>query len=248
MLLEKHDNFRKEPEILDWRPYWAEIFNFKWPRLMLLVSFYLSLDCGSCQLERDLGQLARLSHAHCGAAQSDCSDLGRSLEIMLDGPQMEAELFERRVAEAPSVQLTHGICLPLSAPAPPKLLLTDTSRELCQMWVEFFGRRFHVYKTRADKGKAAGHRKGSEVSCVVGQKRTRDKLLSSGGVDNKLLGCSRTHFAVEKGRNVESHRLWNDSMAQFRKRSRDIRQKHLLIPTQIKQGGQIYSTGRGSLN
>ena len=82
MLRERHARSFGNDTITDWRPYWKTVFSFSWPRLHRLVSLYLSLDVGSCQLERDLGQLAHLTRIKCCAAQTDCADLERCLEIM----------------------------------------------------------------------------------------------------------------------------------------------------------------------
>ena len=82
MLRERHARSFGNDTITDWRPYWKTVFSFRWPRLRRLVSLYLSLDVGSCQLERDLGQLAHLTRIKCCAAQTDCADLERCLEIM----------------------------------------------------------------------------------------------------------------------------------------------------------------------
>ena len=227
MLSEKHQ--LQIPSCTDFRPYWAEVFQFKWHRLHKLVGFYLSLDCGSCQLERDLGRLAGISDTRCGAAQSDCADLERCLEIMLDGPQCETDLFERHVPNTPFARLTEGISIATSLPATkPELRMTAQSREMCTLWVEYFGRRFCVYRRRADSGISQGHRLGSEAFAISGQKQGRDLLVAGNSADLKLLGKERRKFAKPVGQ-LERHRLFNDSMQKFRARSKEIKAGNLKL-------------------
>lgn len=227
----------------DFRSLWKDVFRFRWPRLQKLVAFYLSLDCGSCQLERDLGQLAGLSRTRCGPAQSDASDLERCLEIMLDGPASESELFERKLVSGTSVQLTKGIQIG-SSPVP-VLLLTDDSRELCALWVELYGRRFHLYKKRSDIGTLRGHQSGSEAAIISGQKRNRDMLVSGAGSDKRLLGTESKKLAVARGK-LRKSSVFRDGSERFAKRSAMIKSNHLRVREFTAKGMNHYPLGKTS--
>ena len=241
MLVQKHhQDLQNCP---DFRPLWKTVFAFRWQRLHRLVSFYLSLECGSCQLERDLGQLACLSEARCGAAQSDCVDLERCLEITLDGASSETEMFERRVVEAPLISLTSAIGIPAFSPSKPVLSLTTVSREFCNLWIEYYGRRFHLYKKRADTHQKKGHREGSEAATVTAQKRCRDLLVQTGGIDRCLLGMASGEFAV--GKDLNDHHLTSE-MKSFKKRSDEIRIKALQVKQRVFAKEKHYPPGWAS--
>lgn len=243
MLREKYQS--RLHECNDFRPLWKDVFRFRWPRLQKLVAFYLSLDCGSCQLERDLGQLAEISYTRCGPAQSDASDLGRCLEIMLDGPSKESDLFERKVSSANWLQVSKGIQITLGTSPAPVLYLTDSSRELCAIWVELYGRRFHLYKKRSDFGKLKGHRSGSEAAIISAQKRGRDMLVSGAGIDKRLLGTHSKTFAVTKGK-LRTSSAFRDGCERFVKRSSMIKTNHLRVREFTAKGMDHYPTGKTS--
>ena len=121
--------------------------------LPYMVRFYLSVADGTCDIERGLGTLTGLLAVHNGPLLADGMTMWTLLEVMLDGPQREEELFQRP-------DLSDDVGRELAAAAPGNLrvtnsmlLITDISRSCAQLWVQFHGRRFGVYRKRSDAGK-----------------------------------------------------------------------------------------------
>lgn len=101
--------------------------------LQRLIRFYLSVLDGTGAIERGLGRHARICQQHLGSTGGD------ALEVYMDGPGTEADLF----TTGPGGEL----------------LLTPFSRLIASLWVKIHGRRFAVYKSRTDKGiKKVGHK------------------------------------------------------------------------------------------
>lgn len=227
---------------LDNRELWAEIYSCDgWTRLKTLVSFYLSIDAGTCELERNLGKLKHLSDTH---STESVSDLQRALEILLDGPVAE-ELFERKLPSSPSSIDLRGNLVPMLSQSQPLLLLNDASRELCKAWVECFGRRFHVYKTRSDKGTKRGHTKGSEAYLICAQQRVRDAMVAKQTTDKKLLSKSRSKFAQPNlsSRDVVNHRLYTKDIERFQKHTAEIKTKNQETATAARRGTDPFVPG-----
>ena len=110
-----------------------------------LICFYLSLKMNTTTLERNLGSLCRQLVAHSGPHAADGSTLGDVLQVALDGPQQESQLFE-----SVHVDGKH------------QLVPTDFARSCAKLWIQCFGRRFH-YK----------YKEGEASSSVGGKKRKR---------------------------------------------------------------------------
>ena len=109
--------------------------------LLKAVRFYLATWDGTGAVERGLGQDAAIQKQHVGPRarnELDADLYSGLLEIHLDGPQVESEMFAS----------TDGV-----------LLLTDFSRACAQQWILQHGRRFACYKVRKDKGCRHPHRK-----------------------------------------------------------------------------------------
>lgn len=122
--------------------------------LLDLLHFYFSFECSTGRVERTLGQV-RAAAAHTGA---DAALIWLSVEMSQDGPQQEDQLFQKVVD-----QQTQR----------PVFLVNAFSRLLQKTWLQHHGRRFHLYKTRKDKGVKRGRRKGSENNLVAQQRRAR---------------------------------------------------------------------------
>jgi hypothetical protein len=129
--------------------------------LETLIFFYLSVKINTTTLERNLGELCRQLAAHTGRTAEDSSQLTASLlEVALDGPQREEDLFERID----------------DADGKPKLSPTDFGRACARLWVEQFGRRFrYKYLGRTAQKKLAA-RPGSFKAVLLRREAATDKL------------------------------------------------------------------------
>ena len=126
------------------------------PECQQLVEFYLSLKLNTTTLERDLSELLAQLSAHSGPLSSCGSTISSILEVSLEGPQREEDLFLR--SEAPG-----GPLVP-----------TDFARLCAKLWLQHFGRRFRfVY--RKEPATADG-RKGPR-SKVHGQQHDPRSLV-----------------------------------------------------------------------
>ena len=126
------------------------------PECQQLVEFYLSLKLNTTTLERDLSELVAQLSAHSGPLSSCGSTISSILEVSLEGPQREEDLFLR--SEAPG-----GPLVP-----------TDFARLCAKLWLQHFGRRFRfVY--RKEPATADG-RKGPR-SKVHGQQHDPRSLV-----------------------------------------------------------------------
>ena len=109
-------------------------------------------------LERNLGELCRQVGAHVGRSE-DGSLTASLLEVALDGPQREEDLFERIEASGES-----------------KLSPTEFGRACARLWVEQWGRRFrYKYVGRSAQKKLAA-RPGSFKAVLLRREAATDKL------------------------------------------------------------------------
>ena len=128
-----------------------------------IVAFYLCLKTNTTTLERNLGLLCRQLAAHTGTPSEAGETLRDILQVAIDGPNREADLFEA-VNE-------NGIC---------KLLPTDFGRDCGRLWVETYGRRFQ-YKYKAP-GRQKQERKpilGTFAAVSRARKQATEKLMRS---------------------------------------------------------------------
>ena len=133
--------------------------------LETLIFFYLSIKINTTTLERNLGELCRQLAAHTGRTAEDSGQLTASLlEVALDGPQREEELFER-------IDDSEGKS---------KLSPTEFGRACARLWVEQFGRRFrYKYLGRTSQKKHAA-RPGSFKAVLLRREAATDKLAKMG--------------------------------------------------------------------
>ena len=124
--------------------------------------FFLSVKINTTTLERNLGELCRQVGAHVGRSE-DGSLTASLLEVALDGPQREEDLFERIEASGES-----------------KLSPTEFGRACARLWVEQWGRRFrYKYVGRSAQKKLAA-RPGSFKAAVLQRDAAADKLSKMG--------------------------------------------------------------------
>ena len=115
--------------------------------LLDVVHFYLATWDGTGAVERGLGQDAAIQKQHVGQrarGELDADLYSALLELRLDGPQTEAEMFTS----------SDGV-----------LLLTQFSRACAQQWLQRHRRIFSCYKVRKDVGtRRPERRKGTDLA------------------------------------------------------------------------------------
>ena len=87
------------------------------------------------------------------------------VELFQDGPMSEAELVRRETWQAPTEQTLVSL--------EPTAFLLDCSR----LWRQHFGSRFHLYKTRSDKGQKRQRRPGTLNHLRQQQSASADTLV-----------------------------------------------------------------------
>lgn len=102
-----------------------------------LVRFYMATWDGTGTVERGLGSDAAIMKQHVGnqtRAGADASLYSNLLELKLDGPQREQDVFAS------------------DGQAGGALIFTEFSRSCAALWLALRGRRFSCYKPRCDQG------------------------------------------------------------------------------------------------
>ncbi len=174
---------RSQEPGLDNRVVWARVLSL--PGLALadrraiersekLIRFYLSLSDGTGAVERQLGRHAAFLDCHGPGALSEAC-----LEIVAEGPEVETDVATKSDGQ---------------------LLLTACSRQWAELWVGTRGRRFGVYKLRADAGQRSRLRfHGSLRAVQVGTRAALDSLVRKARSDT-------TPAALDRRRTVVGHR------------------------------------------
>ena len=249
MLCDKH--LKSGQKEVDNRRAWQEFLqgpNFGANVLAVLIKFYLSLEASSCELERNLSRVRKLLDNHGGVA-GDAKDLECALELMLDGPRTEAELFSKSeplsLLSEP-LQISKKISVALSEKSPPQLLFTELSREMAELWLQLHGRRFHLYKKRCDAGETRGPKRFSEQSLIQAQKRARKELCLGKGSDTGICGTTRRHMAKPADMAVEKLPAFDRSagMQKFKKTSKGILSERQQSRQKRDRGQNPYPVGR----
>jgi hypothetical protein len=187
-----------------------------------LVQFYLALEIGTGQVERDLG-LTSMVNKVLNSGPEHIETVSSYVEIIADGPKREEELYRRVVPTSATVEtlsswddvVHRSVCSDRSV----VLLPTPFSRALHSYWLEAHGRRFRSYKQRSDTGVLRGHKKGSEQSFVSSSAKGRSRLAQKEGVDNQLLGAARFTFLHQGRRPLETEALKRFHANTLRKQS-----------------------------
>lgn len=131
--------------------------------LQQLICFYLSIKLNTTTLERDLGQLCRQIGGHQGPTAEDGSLASALVEVALDGPKCEQEMFEHHTGDE---KLPGG------------LLPTPFARACAKLWLTCFGRRFR-YKYRQSTKRPEERRpviKGSLQAVHLGREAAASRL------------------------------------------------------------------------
>ena len=214
--------------------------------LPYMVRFYLSVADGTCDIERGLGTLTGLLAVHNGPLLADGMTMWTLLEVMLDGPQREEELFQRP-------DLSDDVGRELAAAAPGNLrvtndmlLFTDISRSCAQLWVQFHGRRFGVYRKRSDAGATKTPKGGSEAAVARRTRQGRTSLVTQAAGDGPceetlLEGVSRRSL-VQK-RTLNMNECWNTKLDKFHQHTRKKNVQKRAVEQARATGGNPYPTG-----
>lgn len=104
-----------------------------------LIEFYVSLQVNTTNIERDLGELLAQLSSHSGPLSSSGETITSIMEVSLEGPQREEDLFtQSEVAGGP-------------------LQPTAFARLCAKLWLKHFGRRFrYAYKKPSSRSKVHG--------------------------------------------------------------------------------------------
>ena len=124
-----------------------------------MLHIYLAASDSTCGVERDLGALTRVLHAHSGHTDEDGTSISHCTEVLLDGPVSEEGVGFRRGA------VEHHC----------ELIPTDFTIECARLWVDLQGRRFRVYQP----GRKPGPQKtrgGTWIAARRGVKHALDKV------------------------------------------------------------------------
>ena len=167
--------------------------------VQLMVCIYLASRDSTCGIERDLGALSKVLEVHRGPVDDDATTISSCVEVLLDGPQSEADLGYHLAGEgeSPESSSSHSSCL----------VATDFTRECASLWVDLRGRRFRVY--RPGNGKKPGPKPGKNknqkglTGLKVRVKAAMDRLASrgSGGLlsQSTILSLPRDSFCRRPG-------------------------------------------------
>ena len=158
--------------------------------LTKVVSFYLATWDGTGAVERGLGRDAAHQKQHVGKNVNNDTDAdvySALLEMHLDGPQTEPEMFTS----------TDGV-----------LHLTDFSRACAGEWVLQHGRRFTCYKQRKNAGcRFKCRRKGTDQAVQALARaayQTRRKMAESDAARTSTSGKApkkrRTIFGIDRAK------------------------------------------------
>lgn len=160
--------------IPEWRCKFFSNMSFKHPDALAgMVSFYLTLKTNTTTLERNLGELCRQLCAHSGPLDQNGKVVGAILEVALDGPRADADMFQSSNAGSAA---TH------------RLEPTEFSRACAKLWIRCFGRRFqYKYKEGKRDKRASGRtdsfasvqRKHAQAMNALSKKHTSDPEVPS---------------------------------------------------------------------
>jgi len=194
---------------VDNRAVWARVLSISGSvrraieRSELLIRFYLSLSDGTGTVERQLGRHAAYLDCHGPGALSEAC-----LEIAVEGPEVETEIATQRDGH---------------------LLLTACSRQWAELWVATRGRRFGVYKLRADVGRKCRLRYQGSLKSVQARVRAaldslvkkarRDQVPQHKDTRRTVVGHRRNELFL--GAAARDPAPQSKKLASFRKVTRD---------------------------
>ena len=126
------------------------------------ILFACSVMGGTGNVERLLGRHSAILHHHVTSGAPEDDMVEACLEVAVEGPQSESEVFAKNDAAGAS------------------LLLTEFSRPCAVLWRALYGTRFSAYKERTNKGlRNTGWRfRGSMKAISKAQARATNILLT----------------------------------------------------------------------
>eukprot|EP00435_Cladocopium_sp_Y103_P067092 s259_g29.t1 len=135
-----------------------------------IVAFYVSVKLNTTTLERDLGKLLQQLEAHSGPIDATGSLIGSLLEVSLEGPLQEEDLF-----------------LPGQPQRP-----TEFARLCSQLYLQHYGRRFKYQYAKASKVHGPrskppkSHKPGTLATVVNGRHEVASKIVLASGKNAAL--------------------------------------------------------------
>jgi len=191
------------------------------------IQFYISVADGSCDLERALGTMVNIMDKHEGPLSADGATTWALVELAIDGPRSEEEVFTRPfdVTQSAEESAAARCQLPASGAAEEDLPLrfTEFSRICAQRWLNQRGRRFGIYTTRADKGsRAGGVAPGTDAAVVAARRAATSDLVAAAkaaapgaSMENTVVDCPRS--SLVRRRRLQDSDCWNDKLGRFHK-------------------------------
>ena len=182
MLLQDEADRRKAGVYLDNRTLWSRtteqsfldrVSSYGVLRVLPdLLSIYLSALDGTGEVERGLGHLTEILHAHSGPLQDDGDMASALIEIMLDGPDDETGIGVR-----PDMGHRDDLLVDVDVVLQP----TDLCREFAEQWLESHGRRYRVYSGHgnAEAQYKKAPRLGTMARVAFGSKVARDRVVKN---------------------------------------------------------------------
>ena len=150
----------------DCRPFWLQALSAPRGdrsvlRLRPVIIFTCSVLGGTGSVERLLGRHSSFLHHHVSSGAPEDDMVEACLEIAVEGPQSEEQIFAKNSGPGAS------------------LLLTEFSRPCAVLWRVLYGARFSKYKERKNKGvKNTGWKKrGSMKAISTAQARATNILM-----------------------------------------------------------------------
>ena len=101
------------------------------PELQMLIAFYVSMVEGTGDVERQLGRMVTILKEHSGPLREDGETVHALLEVQLDGPKKESDMFYKDSEGG-------------------TWCMTEFSRECQSLYIQLHGRRFsYTYQVRS---------------------------------------------------------------------------------------------------
>ena len=142
-----------------WRAKYAR--QVPWcPKCDEVVGFFAALKVNTTTLERDLGHLLNKLQAHSGPLAADGATISAILEVAIEGPQTEAEVFAPAAEEGG------------------QLGLTPFSRLCANLWVAHFERRFRYAKGTGNRAQGPPAKKHPKPGTWAAAQHARACLTS----------------------------------------------------------------------
>ena len=178
-----------------------------------LIRFYISLSDGTGGVERALGTLANIIGKHSGPLDADGITTWDLVEVNLDGPKQEADIFV--------------------AAGEAHFEATEFGRQCQSTYVSAFGKRFmRNTKRRSDLGKQHSGgipRVGTDKAIQERRRLAVSRLITKAterprGDELTITGETLKSIEQKAGQSLTQSSHWNDRLARFHKATMKKRQ------------------------